>query len=81
MGTGLGGLSTLIKNQQIIKYSEIPGFPCPIVEDYNGCFIVGEVDGKIIIVLHGRCHYYEGFQNEEISMPIRAIGLLGIKNM
>jgi purine-nucleoside phosphorylase len=41
--------------------------------------VSGKVAGVPVVVLQGRFHFYEGYALEEVTFPIRVLGLLGIK--
>jgi purine-nucleoside phosphorylase len=79
LGTGLGGLTTKIKNRIEIDYKDIPNFPVSTVEGHDGKFIFGELGKKKIVAMKGRFHYYEGFGPEQVALPVRVLKYLGIK--
>jgi purine-nucleoside phosphorylase len=79
LGTGLGGLSAKMENCIEVDYKDIPNFPVSTVEGHAGKLIFGDFGKKKIIVMKGRFHYYEGYENEHIALPIRVLKYLGIK--
>lgn len=79
MGTGLGTLSDLIENKQIIPYSEIPNFPVSTVEGHSGNLIVGNLGGKRVLGMQGRFHYYEGYDMKQVTFPVRVMKALGVE--
>jgi len=79
LGTGLGGLSTEIENQVVIPYEEIPHFPSSTVEGHAGELITGSLNGRIVIAMKGRFHYYEGYNLQDVVFPVRVMKFLGIK--
>lgn len=81
LGSGLGGLSCEIEEKIIIEYNDLPGFPKSNVEGHKGRFVYGKLSGKKVLCQDGRLHYYEGHSMEEVVMPIRVFGLIGIKNL
>lgn len=81
LGSGLGILAEDIENPITIKYSDIPGFPVSTVEGHAGELIVGTINGKTILVMNGRFHYYEGYDLQEVTFPIRVFHLLGINDL
>ena len=81
LGTGLSGLSKEIIIKDIITYEEIPNFPRSTVEGHSGRLIFGELSGRKIIAMEGRHHFYEGYNMQEVTFPIRTMKELGIKTL
>ncbi|WP_199119695.1 purine-nucleoside phosphorylase [Pedobacter sp. ASV28] len=81
LGTGLGGLVNEIEIAHSIMYSSIPNFPISTLEFHSGKLIFGLLKGKKVIAMQGRLHYYEGYSMQQITFPIRAMKLLGIKHL
>jgi purine-nucleoside phosphorylase len=79
LGTGLGGLAAKIENRIEIDYNDIPGFPLSTVEGHDGRLIYGDFGRKKIAALNGRFHYYEGYCQEQVALPVRVLKYLGIK--
>jgi len=82
LGTGLGNVFVnQINNPTVIEYQSIPHFPVSTVENHKGRLIYGDVKGKKIIAMQGRFHYYEGYSMQQITLPIRVMKLLGVRNL
>ncbi len=82
LGTGLGNLFVKqIKNPLEIDYHDIPYFPVSTVEFHKGRLIYGDVHGKKVLAMQGRFHYYEGYSMQQITLPVRVMKMLGIKNL
>jgi len=81
LGTGLGGLVNHIAIEISIDYSDIPNFPEATVESHSGKLIYGKLEGKTVLVMSGRFHYYEGYHMDEITFPIRVMKMLGIHTL
>jgi purine-nucleoside phosphorylase len=81
LGRGLGDMYKLVENPVIISYNEILGFPVSTVSGHAGRFIYGRLCGSNVIMMQGRVHYYEGYTMEQVVMPIRIMGMLGIKTL
>lgn len=81
LGSGLGALAEQVENAIIIDYSDIPGFPVSTVPGHQGRFVMGYLGGAPVIVMQGRVHYYEGYPIEDVVLPTRLMGLLGIKTL
>lgn len=80
LGTGLGTQFTRqIKNPVEIDYGSIPHFPVATVEFHKGKLVCGEVEGRKVIAMHGRFHFYEGYSMQQITFPVRVMKMLGIK--
>ncbi|KAF5395555.1 Purine nucleoside phosphorylase [Paragonimus heterotremus] len=80
-GSGLGKLASAVKNPQLIKYEDIPNFPCTNVIGHEGNLIFGELGGKSVMVMQGRFHLYEGYGEEAIIIPIRLMKILGVDTL
>jgi len=81
LGTGLGGLTSKIEIRCEIDYKDIPHFPVSTVEGHAGKLIYGDFGGKKIVAMKGRFHYYEGYNPEQIALPIRVLKFLGIRHL
>lgn len=77
LGTGLGGLAREIETDAVIPYEEIPGFVTSTVEFHTGKLIIGRLDGRGVVAMHGRFHLYEGFTMQQITFPVRVMRALG----
>lgn len=78
LGSGLGKLAEKIKDPVIIPYKDIPFFPISTAIGHKGNFIIGELGGKQVMAMQGRFHYYEGYDMEMVTLPIRVMKMLGI---
>jgi purine-nucleoside phosphorylase len=68
-----------IQNPVTIQYKNIPGFPVSTAIGHKGNFIVGFLGGKTVIAMQGRLHYYEGYDADTVTLPIRVMKVLGIE--
>lgn len=81
LGSGLGSLVECIDIQATLPYGEIPDFPQSSVAGHKGQFVLGSLAGKQVIAMQGRIHYYEGYTMEEVVLPIRVMGCLGVETL
>ena len=79
LGTGLGKLVDEIKIEKAIDYEDIPDFPISTVEFHHGKLIYGKLDGKKVLAMQGRFHFYEGYTMQQITFPVRVMKFLGVK--
>jgi purine-nucleoside phosphorylase len=81
LGTGLGRLAEEIEHDATIDYGEIPGFPLSTVESHHGRLIVGHLDGRPVVAMQGRFHFYEGYSMQQITFPVRVMHELGVRTL
>ena len=81
LGSGLGAFADQLTNAVSVPYDQIPGFARSTVEGHAGQLVLGEIDGVPLAVQQGRFHYYEGYEMEQVILPVRTLGVLGIKNL
>jgi purine-nucleoside phosphorylase len=81
LGTGLGRLVDEIDVQYQLMYSNIPNFPISTVEFHSGKLIFGTLNGRRVVAMQGRLHYYEGYNMREITFPVRVMKVLGIQKL
>lgn len=81
LGSGLGVLADEFEDLITIKYKDIPDFPISTVSGHAGELLIGNISGVPVIAMNGRFHYYEGYDLEEVTFPIRVFHLLGINDL
>lgn len=81
LGSGLGAFGDSVDDAVSIPYEDIPGFARSTVVGHAGRLMIGKVGGVNVAVQQGRFHYYEGYDMEQVTLPARTFGLLGIKNL
>jgi purine-nucleoside phosphorylase len=79
LGTGLGRLGEKIAMETSVSYDQIPHFAVSTVEGHAGKLIFGTLSGKKVVAMQGRFHYYEGYDMEQVTFPVRVMKQLGIK--
>lgn len=81
LGTSLGAVADDIEVEAEINYSDIPGFLKSTVSGHAGKLIFGRLKGVPVVCMSGRFHYYEGYDEIRLSMPVRIMKLLGVKHL
>ena len=79
LGSGLGDFADTLEDAVRIPYAEIPNFPVPTAPGHVGAMVFGKKQGKEVVVLQGRIHFYEGLSQQQITLPIRVLAAMGIK--
>ncbi|GIP32313.1 purine-nucleoside phosphorylase [Paenibacillus sp. J2TS4] len=78
LGSGLGDLAEQVTDAIAIPYHQIPHFPVSTVGGHEGKFVAGRLEGKPVVVMQGRIHYYEGYPMTKVVFPIYVMKSLGI---
>lgn len=81
LGSGLGILGNEVEDAVIIPYEDIPHFPRSTVEGHAGQLVLGTLEGRSVLVMQGRFHYYEGYDMDAVTFPVRVMKILGIEDM
>ncbi|WP_163969916.1 purine-nucleoside phosphorylase [Oceanobacillus halotolerans] len=81
LGSGLGVLADKIENAVTIPYKTIPHFPESTVSGHKGQLVVGKLEGKQVIAMQGRFHFYEGYTMKQVTFPVRVMKALGIDSL
>jgi len=81
LGSGLGDFADTLEDAVSIPFSHIPNFPIPTVPGHAGALVFGRKQGRDVVVLQGRIHYYEGLPQQEMTLPIRVLAALGIETL
>ncbi len=77
LGSGLGRLADEVEVDAVMPYAEIPAFPRSTVEGHAGRLVLGHLEGKPVVAMHGRVHYYEGYAITDVVFPLRVMWALG----
>ena len=81
LGTGLGGLIQKIDIKLSLSYHNIPDFPVSTVEGHTGKLIFGLLSNVPVVAMQGRFHYYEGYEIQDVTLPVRVMKYLGIEHL
>ena len=79
LGSGLGAVADRVAEAAIVPYGEIPHFPQSTVEGHSGRIVAGLLGSVPVVVMQGRVHSYEGYTPQQVTFPMRVLGMLGIR--
>jgi len=90
LGSGLGAFAESLSEGVVIPYEEIPDFVLSTVEGHSGRLVVGSLQGVTengvtrevtVAAMQGRFHFYEGYSLDEVTLPVRAFGAMGVQSL
>jgi purine-nucleoside phosphorylase len=81
LGSGLGDLVEAVEDKVVLPYEEIPAFPVSTVKGHQGNLVFGRLEGRPVVLMQGRFHYYEGHPVSKVVMGARVLGSLGIHTL
>lgn len=80
LGSGLGELADEYCDLAI-PYCEIPGFEASHVSGHKSRLVFAEINGKKVVMMQGRFHFYEGHSIQKVVFPIKVMKKLGVKTV
>lgn len=80
LGSGLGDFADEFKSLKI-SYNDIPKFHISEVEGHKGQLVFAEINGKKVVMMQGRYHFYEGYPMSALVYPVKIMKLLGVKTL
>lgn len=81
LGSGLGGFADDISVDFTIDYHDIPNFPVSTVQGHKGALLFGTIGTKKVVAMQGRFHYYEGYNMQEVTFPVRVMKYIGVDKL
>jgi purine-nucleoside phosphorylase len=81
LGTGLGPLVDGLEGAVAVDYGLIPGFPKSGVTGHAGRLVAGRLEGRRVVMLQGRSHYYESGDPAAMRVPLEALALIGVETL
>lgn len=81
LGSGLGEFAESLAETRRVPFSSIPHFPRSSVEGHSGHVVLGLAGQTPLLCLQGRVHYYEGHDMKAVTLPVRVLGVLGIRRL
>ena len=77
LGSGLSRFSDEIDQRQTIQYSDLVGFPEPVVGGHRGELVFGSVGTTPLVILRGRSHFYEHADVHNMCVPVGVLKEIG----
>jgi purine-nucleoside phosphorylase len=81
LGSGLGELARSVADPIVLPYETLPDWPVSTVIGHKGSLVIGKMEGKDVLVMQGRVHYYEGYSMAQVTLPVRVFKRLGVNNL
>ncbi len=80
LGSGLGELADEYCEIKI-AYKDIPDFPVSTVKGHSGNLVFATINGKKVMMMQGRFHFYEGHSMQTVTYPVKVMKKLGVKTV
>ena len=80
LGSGLGDLADTYCDISI-QYSNIPHFAKSTVQGHKGQLVFADINGRKVVMMQGRNHFYEGHPMSDVTYPIKVMKKLGVKTL
>lgn len=81
LGSGLSPLADALEDAFRIPYADLPGFPLSGVSGHRGEIVAGRLEGRPVLMLAGRAHYYEHGDAAAMRPALEALAAVGIEKL
>jgi len=81
LGSGLGPFADQMAETFGIEYRDVPHWPASNVIGHAGRLVGGTVQGRHVLALSGRAHFYEGHDLRTVTFAVRVLSRLGIQTL
>ncbi len=81
LGSGLGDVAGLVAEPVAIPFAAIPHFIASTVPGHGNSLLIGRIAGRMVALLQGRSHYYEGHDIAAVVFPVRVLRHLGCRTI
>ena len=81
LGSGLNALADDMADADRIPFAAIPGFVAATVQGHQGQLVFGNIAGQDVVIMQGRVHAYEGHSMQQVTLPVRVMGQLGVRTL
>jgi purine-nucleoside phosphorylase len=73
LGSGLGDVGAGLSGEKSVSFADIPGWPASTVVGHSGTLRRGLLGGAEVALQLGRIHLYEGYDPEDVVLPVRSL--------
>lgn len=80
LGSGLGDFADE-HCSMVIPYKDIPEFENSNVKGHKGQLVFAEINGKNVVMMQGRYHFYEGHSMKTVTYPVKVMRKLGVETL
>ena len=81
LGTGSQKMLSQLEVHESIDFTDIPFFSPTTAPSHGTRLVVASYQGVLLAVLEGRHHYYEGYDMQTITFPVRVLGAWGVDTL
>jgi len=81
LGSGLGGFADQLADRVEVPYRGIPGWPQSTAAGHEGKLTFGKLGERLVAVMSGRAHLYEGYSPAQVVYGVRVLGKLGVRGL
>ncbi len=78
LGSGMASLAEAVTNPVTVSFADVPYFPVSTVAGHAGRMLIGGLQQKVVLLMQGRVHFYEGYTMAQVTLPIRVMQRMGI---
>lgn len=80
LGSGLGELADEYCDI-VLNYADIEGFEASTIAGHKGRLVFANINGKNVVMMQGRFHFYEGHSIQKVVYPIKVMKELGVETV
>ena len=81
LGSGLGEFADRLEAPVVTPYGDVAHWPVSRVSGHAGRLVIGRNGGRLVAVLAGRAHFYEGHDLASVVFATRVMGTLGVRHL
>src|SRR5262249_28058426 len=79
LGWGRGDVIATMTDRIELPYRQLPHWPATTVAGHRSELVIGRFAARVVAMLAGRVHLYEGFPFDDVVFATRVMGRLGVR--